>query len=172
MSSDDYKEQYQSSAPRTFNGKIQGLDQFIEIAKRASGFFKSKVDEEYLKNFSHKAIKMIGPYPDKFRRALDYYLENMGGTFPSIYEFKDAVEKLPRRPVDHMAMKKADARESGCGFCNYEGLVQMINKEHVLHAYCQCPLGMNLKEVGSVGVRTFKELEKMGYIKRKRYKEK
>lgn len=170
MSSEDYKELYKTT-PRQFNGATPGLDQFVEIATKASAFFKTKVDETYIKNFSLKAVKMIGPYPDKFRRALDYYLENMGGTFPSIYEFKDAVEKLPRRPVDHMAMKSVDARESGCGFCRYGGLVEMIKKDHVLHAYCQCPLGVNLKEIGSEGVRTFKELEKLGYVKRKKYKE-
>lgn len=170
MSSDDYKEQYQSS-PRQLNGAVPGLDQFIEIATKASNFFKTKVDETYLKNFSLKAVKMIGPYPDKFRRALDYYLENMGGTFPSIYEFKDAVEKLPRRPIDHMAMQKVDARESGCGFCRYSGLVEMMKKDHILHAYCQCPLGVNLKGIGTDGIRTFKELENLGYQRRKKYKE-
>jgi hypothetical protein len=174
MSGDEYKEQY-SVPTNPATGKLVGQDQFIDIALRANKFFRSPETEEYVRNFCLKAIKKIGPYPDKFRRILDFCLDNQT-RFPSVSEFNHASENLPRRPIDYIAQKPTDSRSYAiaCDPCRSTGLQRLLHSVTGREAfgYCSCAIGKDLQTKGTQLVALAEDLRRDGFITVKQYREK
>lgn len=169
----EYKEQY-SVPTHPSSGKLVGQDQFIDIALRANKFFRSPETEEYVRNFCLKALKKIGPYPDKFRRILDFCLDNQT-RFPSVSEFNHASENLPRRPIDHIAQGSSDSRISAvsCKLCNSTGLQRLLHSVTGQEAfgYCSCAIGKDLQAKGTHLVAWADDLRRDGFVTARQYRE-
>lgn len=131
----EYKEQYQKS---NSNNKELGMTSFLEIVNKFKHFFKTAPDSKYLENFCRYGIKFSQTSPDKFRRALETILEHQD-TFPSISDLRVAIEKLPRRPIDYIALNTKDARQAlGCPRCDHLGWVRALS-EDMYETVCKCP---------------------------------
>lgn len=150
--SQDYRDQYQKTDP---------TEPFKTVLRDYVHCFKTIPEGPYLKKFCEYA-KDYARYPDVFRRAMQQLVETQG-SFPTIPELKATVEKLPARPIDHVAANHSDPRiKRGCSKCDFRGyLLAKDAKDYETVCVCNHCRGKGLTTI----LPTREEVAKHGYTK-------